>query len=144
MKPLLADPNLKASKADIMNATAHFQEMLQIRKSSPLFRLATAEEIQNQVKFYNTGANQTPGLIVMAISDPANLDSNYQMVVVVFNALPTEQTFNDSSFEGMTFELHPVQQNSNDPVVKTAKFDAGTFTVPARTTAVFVVAEGTK
>jgi hypothetical protein len=36
--------------------------------------------------------------------------------------------------------LHPIQAISGDPVVRTSKFQwaTGTFTVPARTTAVFV------
>jgi pullulanase len=40
----------------------------------------------------------------------------------------------------MKFMLHPVQANGSDDVVKGAAFDsaAGLFTVPARTTAVFV------
>jgi hypothetical protein len=50
--------------------------------------------------------------------------------------------FSDDSLVGLPFELHPVQINSADPVVKVSSFDAGTFTVPAMTTAVFVVAEG--
>lgn len=41
---------------------------------------------------------------------------------------------------GLGFELHAVQQASADSVVQTASFNNGTggFTVPARTTAVFV------
>jgi hypothetical protein len=34
--------------------------------------------------------------------------------------------------------LHPVLANSVDPVVRTASFAGGTFTVPPRTVAVFV------
>ena len=42
---------------------------------------------------------------------------------------------------GAALMLHPVQAASADPVVQTATFDAGTFTVPAMTTAVFVLPE---
>jgi hypothetical protein len=35
--------------------------------------------------------------------------------------------------------LHPVQQESVDEIVQTASFAAGTFNVPAYTTAVFVM-----
>jgi hypothetical protein len=34
--------------------------------------------------------------------------------------------------------LHPVLANAADPVVRSARSEAGTFTVPARTVAVFV------
>jgi hypothetical protein len=37
-------------------------------------------------------------------------------------------------------KLHPVQQHAGDPVVRLSRFDrkTGSFTVPPRTTAVFV------
>ncbi|MCA9981674.1 MAG: DUF3372 domain-containing protein, partial [Anaerolineales bacterium] len=38
----------------------------------------------------------------------------------------------------LDFVLHPVQQASVDAVVQTASYAEGAFTVPARTTAVFV------
>jgi hypothetical protein len=34
--------------------------------------------------------------------------------------------------------LHPVQQGSSDPVVRGASFRSGSFTVPGRSTVVFV------
>jgi MYXO-CTERM domain-containing protein len=60
---------------------------------------------------------------------------------VLFNARPDAATFADDAFKGAAYELHPLQQNSVDVVVKTAAFDAisGAFTVPGRTTAVFVI-----
>ncbi|MEI2613058.1 MAG: alpha-1,6-glucosidase domain-containing protein [Candidatus Promineifilaceae bacterium] len=113
--------------------------------SSPLFRLQTAEDVQNRLVFYNTGPDQIPGLIVMSLSDMvgANLDPNYGMIVVLFNATPETQSFTLADVAGLTFSLHPVQQNSSDPVVQTASYNAANaaFTVPARTTAVFVLAE---
>jgi hypothetical protein len=141
MSPLLSDPALKPSPADIQFAAAHFREMLQIRKSSPLFRLQTAEQVQRALTFFNTGPDQTPGLIVMRLSDVDGLDENYEDIVVLFNARPDAVSFADESFKGVAFEPHSVQQNSVDAVLKTAAFDAasGAFTVPGRTTAVFVV-----
>ncbi|HEX6034470.1 MAG TPA: pullulanase-type alpha-1,6-glucosidase, partial [Anaerolineales bacterium] len=46
-KPLLAEPDLTPGKEDIEFASAVFREFLQIRKSSKLFRLETAEQIQD-------------------------------------------------------------------------------------------------
>ena len=45
---------------------------------------------------------------------------------------------------GFPFELHAVQQSSVDERLAEASFDgeSGTFTVPARTAAVFVVGQG--
>jgi hypothetical protein len=47
--------------------------------------------------------------------------------------------FADAAFAGLDFQLHPVQQASRDEIVQTAAFADDAFTVPARTTAVFVV-----
>lgn len=146
-QPLLADPTLRPSPTDIQNSLAAFKEFLQIRRNSPLFRLQTAEAIMARLTFQNTGPEQLPGLIVMSLSDvnqATNLDPNYDLLVVLFNATGDSLSVGDPTFAGLPLTLHPVQQNSADPVVREASFDsvAGTFTVPARTTAVFVAGEG--
>ncbi len=143
MQPLLADPKLKPSKDDILFAAAHFQEMLQIRKSSGLFRLQTADDVQNRVKFYNVGSDQIPGLIVERITDDgdAKLDLNNIQIVILFNATGKDITYTEKAFSGLALTLHPIQSASVDPVLKGAKFDpaSSTFTIPARTTVVFVL-----
>lgn len=37
------------------------------RYSSPLFRMPTAEHIKQQLRFHNTGPEQTPGVIIMQL-----------------------------------------------------------------------------
>ncbi len=146
MQPLLANPALDPAREDAVLMNQLFRELLQIRQSSPLFRLQTAEQVQDMLLFHNTGPDQIPGLIVMSIGEVAmeNVDPSYDMMVVLFNAGNEAIVFTDESFSNMVLELHPVQQNSADPVVQTASFDAetNTFSVPARTTAVFVLPEG--
>jgi len=139
-KPLLADPNLVPAKTDITFASAVFREYLQIRKSSPLFRLQTANEIKSRLSFLNAGLEQTPGLIVMRLNDTNNVDPNHKEVVVFFNARPEAVIFSDTTLNG-DYVLHPIQQNSTDDVVKQASYGNGTFNVPDRTTAVFVIEE---
>jgi pullulanase len=142
--PILAREEIRPAEAHIRKTLAHFKEMIAVRASSPLFRLRTAEDVIARVGFHNTGSGQTPGLIVMSITDVgeglADLDPMREQIVVVFNATPEEQTYGGSDWKGLAFELHPVLQSSADEAVKTAAYDAdgGTFTVPARTTAVFV------
>ena len=130
MRPLLADPALEPSPAHIRTARDRAAELLRIRFSSPLFRLGSAREIQRRVSFPTGGPDQTPGVIVMAIEGRDD-------IVVVFNATPrtTTQTI---PVRGR-YALHPVQARGGDPVVRMSsyRFD-GSFTVPGRTTAVFV------
>ncbi|MGA1264887.1 MAG: pullulanase-type alpha-1,6-glucosidase [Prochlorothrix sp.] len=139
----LGDPRLTPAPEDIEFAVNSFQEILKIRKSSKLFRLETAKDIQSRLRFYNNGPAQRDAVIVMAISDQISpdLDPDHEAVVVVFNANKFGQEFPVPELRGFELELHPVQQNSIDPVVRSAQFNAltGTFNIPARTTAVFVM-----
>lgn len=140
MKPLLANPALKPSQADIQGATAVFQDFLRIRQSSPLFRLQTAQQIMERVSFLDT---QTPGVIAYMIDDNQTniLDTKYSQIVVVFNATPAEQKVTSDALKGISFVLHPSQAEGSDSIVKQAAYDTATstFSVPARTTSVFVV-----
>ena len=143
--PLLSDEDLTVGSDDIMNAVLHFREVLEIRQSSPLFRLKTAEDVQARLMFHNTGPEQTPGVIVMSISDMVDgmpqLDENYAMIVVVFNGDVDSVTVGGETFAEMAFELHPVFLYSNDMIVQESSYTAtnGEFMVPGRTAAVFVL-----
>lgn len=143
IQPLLENPDIVPGPDDIMNSVLHFREMLQIRKSVALFRLQTSAQIQEQVRFYNTGPDQLPGVIVMQIIEGSggDVDPNYDMVVVVFNATGEDLTYTEAQLSGLGLELHPIQVASHDPIVQGSAYDsaAGAFTVPARTTAVFVM-----
>jgi pullulanase-type alpha-1,6-glucosidase len=143
MKPLLANPALKPGPAHITRALAHFEEMLSIRKSAALFRLRTAEDVQSKVRFLNTDVSQVPGLIVMSLQDAMAADGTTD-VVVLFNASNESQVFHIPEYAGRGMRLHPVQVSSTDTLVRSASFAAsGDFSVPARTTAVFVNAKAT-
>ena len=148
MAPLLANPDLAPQPEHIAAASAHFREMAQIRASSPLFRLRTAEDVQARLQFLNTGPDQVPGVIVMNLSDALgeNLDPQYDRIVVVFNADDEEVVFTAEELAGREMALHPVLAASADPVVTGATWDSdsGELTVPGRTTAVFVQPEGTE
>ena len=90
-QPLLANGALKPTQEQILTTTDAFQEFLKIRGSSPLFTLGTEAEIQQQLTFLNTGASQTPGLIVMELGAPSNSANGH--ILVVFNATSQEQDF---------------------------------------------------
>ncbi len=144
MQSLLANKDLQPGAAEIKATLAHFQEMLQIRKSSSLFRMRTAEEIKQNLVFLNAGSKQIPGLIVMQLNDTGNLDPNYDLIVTLFNADKKPVEFTAAELKGLPLTLHPVQAVSADESVREAAFDpaTGTFKVPGRTTAVFVSTEG--
>jgi pullulanase len=140
MTPLLSNPAYTPLPANIAYSEAAFNELLQIRYSSELFRMATFQEIQQNLTFLNTGSNQTPGLIVMKLDANGGHYGAYRHIVVVFNATNAQVTFTNSSLQGLALHLHPVQQHSSDPTTKQSTFNSktGAATVPALTTAVFV------
>lgn len=132
-KVLLADPKLVPDRAAVDLADARYAELLRIRRSSPVFGLATADQVQQRVAFPLSGERETPGVITMTL-DARGLGGQWRSVTVVFNATP------EAGLRGARVDLHPVLRNSADPVLRTASFDraSGTFTVPARSVAVFV------
>ncbi|HMQ30479.1 MAG TPA: pullulanase-type alpha-1,6-glucosidase [Chloroflexaceae bacterium] len=142
LRPRLADPAIKPGSAEMERAYEHFRTMLRIRKSSALFRLRTASQISNRVSFLNTGPDQIPGLIVMRIHDQGgnDIDPRHEQIVVLVNADDAPVTFSAASLRGDNLRLHPELRRSSDPALAGAAFDrrSGTFTVPARTTLVYV------
>lgn len=138
--------------ATIAAVGARFREFLAVRRATDLFRLASATDIDNCVSFPDQG-QQVHGLIVeqiLGVGCVGATSSGLDSVVVLYNASTSAQSFSLASFAGVTqgtgsgqVSLHPVQQAGSDSTLLTGwKFTssaaAGTFTVPARTTAVFV------
>ena len=140
MEPLLSNGAYMPQPQDISLSGSAFQEFMQIRYSSGLFRMLTLEEIQQNLSFLNTGTSQTPGIIVMKLDANVRNYGQYKHVVVVFNATNAQATFTDSRLAGLKLYLHPVQQKSSDKATREATFDskAGAAAVPALTTVVFV------
>jgi pullulanase-type alpha-1,6-glucosidase len=137
---LFHDASIAPGAGDIAAAEVHFRELLAIRKSTRLLRLAGKADVMKRVDFLNAGPSQVPGVIVMTVTDGtcagADLDPKRDALVVIINATTSPQTMNVPGASGFT--LHTVQQASADNVVKTQAVVSGSsFTVPARTSAVF-------
>ncbi|MER6095334.1 pullulanase-type alpha-1,6-glucosidase [Streptomyces sp. NPDC001728] len=128
-KPLLVDPALTVGCAQIDGASAAYRDLQKIRTTEPAFSLATAGQVQDALSFPLSGRDETPGVITMRLGD----------LVVVFNASTRQQTQRVSGLAGTSYALHPVQAAGSDGVVKSSSYasGSGTFTVPARTVAVF-------
>jgi pullulanase-type alpha-1,6-glucosidase len=141
MQPLLADPALKPGHSDLLTAEAQSEMLLGIRAGEPLLHLGSAQLIQQKLSFPNSGPNATPGVIVERIDDTAgpNVDPRLKGLVIVFNASPQATSQAIAATRGQQYQLNRIQAGGSDPVVRTASFDptSGTFTVPARTVAVF-------
>ncbi|MFE3069837.1 pullulanase-type alpha-1,6-glucosidase [Streptomyces sp. NPDC059247] len=128
-RPLLVNPALTVGCAQIDGASAAYRDLQKIRTTEPVFSLATTERVQDALSFPLSGRDETPGVLTMRLGD----------LVVVLNATPGATTQRVAALTGRGYALHPVQAGGADTVVKTASYTAasGTFTVPARTVAVF-------
>ena len=141
MQPLLANPALAPQSDDVFQSAERFIELVAIRKSSGLFRLRTANDVKSRVAFHNTGPAQIPGLVVASISDDyGSIDLRNEMIVTLFNAGDEAVSFGFPAADN-GFDLHPIQADSVDPIVRGAFYDdqAESFEIPARTAAVFTV-----
>jgi pullulanase len=145
MKPVLENTLIKPTNKEIAFTSAAFNDFLKIRASSTLFRLRTASDVQQRLKFHNVGSTQNPTLIVGELDGAGYPGAAFGSVVYLINVAPKAATYTiDSATNkaaGATYRLHPAQAGDvagDQRVRKEAKFDAGTFTVPARSIAVFV------
>ncbi len=142
MQDLLGRRELSVTKQNILNCLDHFEETIRIRMQSPLFRLRNAGEILDRIKFFNQGTQQIPGLIIMGISDMGKefIDKNYDFIVVFFNTNKIARMIMVPELNHLIFDLHPILQGSNDPIVRLSSYDINTnkFYIPGRTTSVFV------
>ncbi|MEG3626357.1 pullulanase-type alpha-1,6-glucosidase [Streptomyces poriticola] len=126
-KPLLGA--VQVGCPQIAGASAAYRDLLRIRTTEDAFSLTTADQVQSRLSFPLSGTDETPGVITMRLGD----------LVVVFNATPERQQQRVAGLGGTGYRLHPVQADGADAVVKGAAYESasGTFTVPARTVAVF-------
>ena len=127
-KPLLSSVPVPGCR-DIDGASAAYRDLLRIRTAEPAFHLGSAAEVQKELSFPLSGTDETPGVVTLRLGD----------LVIVMNATPERQKQTVGELAGTGYGLHPVQEKGADDVVRTSAYEkeSGTFTVPARTVAVF-------
>jgi pullulanase len=147
IQTVIANAVINPRAADMQRTHDHVREMLRIRRDSPLFRLGTGDEVKQRIDFHNVGPTQAPGFIVMTITDGtctdltiADLDPEKINIAVLINATDATQTFDTAGtpLEGRTWLRHRTLEEGTDPRRSQMTFDAGVFSVPARSTAVFL------
>jgi len=138
IKPLLANAAIKPSPADIAFARDVFRDLLRIRASSTLFRLRSANEIKQRLKFYNTGSKQEPTVIAAHLDGRGYAGARFAGISYFINVDKVAHSIGMAEARGKRLRLHPAQ--AADARVREAAFDSasGTFTIPPRTAVVFV------
>lgn len=140
-KPFLADAKIKMGNKQITDANAFFRDMLKVRYSSTLFRMRTGADVMSRLKFYNTGSTQQSALVVFSLDGSGYTGANFSKIVVLYNVDKVAKTFSNPDFVNAGFTLHSAQASGSDAEVKKSTFTnaTGSFMVPARSVAVFVV-----
>ncbi|MFO8150778.1 MAG: pullulanase-type alpha-1,6-glucosidase [Trueperaceae bacterium] len=145
MRERLVNPLLLPGPDDAAFAAAAFQDMLRVRRDTPLFRLRTTEDVLARVAFHVTGPDAPAGVIVMELRDDLpeleDLDPGTDRVLVVFNASPARVNLELPGDPTRRWTLHPALAGGADAdtLRSTVIYPATTrASVPALTTAVFV------
>ncbi len=144
MRPLLANPALQPSPDDIRLARDMFLDLLRMRRSSTLFRLRSAADIRQRLRFENVGPQQIPTVQVVHLDGRGYAGAAFKELLYFVNVDKLAHDLVLPQEAGKHYHLHPVQAASGaaDARVRTsAQYDppSGRFVVPARSGVVFVV-----
>jgi len=143
IKPLLRNAAIKPAPADIAYARDAFRDLLAIRSSSTLFRLRTAADIRQRLRFFNTGPAQVPTVIAAHIDGQGYAGARFKSITYLINVDKTAQRITVAEEKNRRYTLHPVHTGmaaADKRVASEARFDAGTgsFVIPPRSAVVFV------
>jgi pullulanase len=136
--PLLANQAIKPTPTDIAFARDVFRDLLAIRASSTLFRLRSAADIEQRLRFYNTGPNQEPTVIAARLDGRGYAGAGFAQIVYFINVDKVAHRLVIDDERGQHWRAHPAQ--NADRRLLEARYDGerGSFDIPARSAVVFV------
>jgi pullulanase/glycogen debranching enzyme len=143
MRPLLADQRIKPRPQDIAMSRDAFRDLLRIRSSSALFRLSSSADIQQRLRFFNTGPEQNPAVIAAHLNGENLSTAHFKAVMYFINVSKQEQRLVIPEQQGRHFQLHPVHlmHGAGDQrIANEAHFvsESGGFILPALSVVCFV------
>ncbi len=144
IKPLLADASIKPTAENIRWSRDQFKDLLRLRASSTLFRLRTAEDIAQRLRFYNTGSQQNPVVLAAHLDGKNYAGAGFKELMYFINVDKQAHALVLPEEQGKPYQLHPVHRARNAAdkrPARDARYAAatGSFTIPARTALVYVV-----
>jgi pullulanase/glycogen debranching enzyme len=142
-QPLLANAAIKPTPVEIAWTRDEFRDLLKIRRSTTLLRMHSADDIKARLRFYNTGSQQIPTLLVGDLDGRGYAGANFQELTYFVNVDKAAHSIAIPALQSRAFQLHPVHAafSAADRRAAQATYDGttGTFNIPARTAVVFVV-----
>jgi pullulanase-type alpha-1,6-glucosidase len=144
LKPLLANAAIKPSPSDIAFARDAFRDLLRIRASSTLFRMRSAADIRQRLRYLNVGSHQEPTVIAAHLDGHGYPGARFEGISYFINVDKVAHVIVDPQASGKRMKLNPVHtaSGSADKRAAAAGYDSftGTYSIPPRTAVVFVEA----
>ncbi len=137
----LANPAIRPLPEHIAWTRDAFRDLLRIRASSSLFRLQTAEDVKQRLRFYNIGSRQVATTVIGHLNGVGYPGAAFSDIVYLINVDKLPQSIIIPELTGMSLTLHPVHAVGADARIRAeAKFSpaSGNFELPARSAVVFV------
>lgn len=143
IKPVLRNAAIKPAPADIAYARDAFRDLLAIRSSSTLFRLRTAEDIRQRLRFFNTGPSQVPTVIAAHIDGKGYQGARFKSITYLINVDKKAQSITVAEEKNRNYRLHPVHTGkgtADKRIAAGARYNpsTGTYTLPPRSAVVFI------
>lgn len=137
--PRLLENHIQATPALMDKTKNYFLALLRLRKSSPLFKLNTLEEVSRHLSFIDNENHPEPGLIAMHLQNTprtSQLDSPEDLLVF-FNASRENRSFAHPLLK-QSWVLHPLFNETVDEALTQVAVDpvSGTMILPGRSTVV--------
>jgi len=144
LKPFLAEAAaIRPAPEHVAWMRDAFRDLLRIRAGSTVFRMRSSADVQQRLRFANTGPAQNPLVVVGHLDGNGYEGAVFREVLYLLNASPQAQSLVLREEAGKPYVLHPVLAGAEavDRRAKQARFErrTGRFVVPGRTAVVFVV-----
>jgi pullulanase len=137
MKPLLENKAIKPTVTEIRYVRDGFIDLLNIRASSSLFRMHSAKEIRERLKFHNVGPTQNPAVIVAEIDGKNYPGGQFNKIVYVVNASASAASLTVDALKSPNkWKMHPVIEGGQ--LSSTRKWMQNDVTLDAATGAIKV------
>ena len=144
LRPLLADPLIKPGPEHIRYTRDAFLDLLKIRASTSLFRLPTAQAVQQRLRLLNTGPDQNPAVVVGHLDGRGLAQAGFAEALYLVNSGTQSATLQLPILRSKGLQLHPVHlaaEAADKRVAEQSRWDphSATVGVPARSAVVFVL-----
>ena len=91
---------MKPAPADIAYARDAFRALLQIRASSTLFLMRTAADVEQRLRFFNTGSTQVPTVLAAHLDGNGYAGARFKGITYLINVDKVAHTVTDAQSRG--------------------------------------------